>query len=82
MIAHESVCYSDYGFKDQNNYIAFNKYDLSDLADKIRYYLFSAPEKLEDIQKNGYNLVTSRFNHKSVAKLMYEKIQKLYKTNG
>ena len=82
MVAHENGCYRDYGFEAQKNYIAFNKYDLSDLADKIRYYLFSAREELEEIQKNGYNLVINRFNHKSVAKLMYEKIQKLYKTNG
>jgi hypothetical protein len=78
MVCHEDACYKDYGFKDEINCITFNKYALDEMIDKIRYYLFDAPEKLEAIQKKSVEFVRSFFNHTAIANLMYEKIHGLF----
>jgi hypothetical protein len=78
MVCHEDNCYKDYGFNDGMNCITFRKYALDEMIEKIRYYLFDAPEKLEAIQKRSVKFVRSRFNHASIADLMHSKLKEVF----
>ena len=79
MVCNENDCYRDLGFQDKINCIMFKKYDLDDMAEKIRYYLFDRPEELEAIQKRAVEFVRSRFNHSAIADLMHSKLVSAFK---
>lgn len=78
MVCNENSCYTDYGFQDKINCIMFKKYDLSEMLEKIKYYLFDNPEELERIQKRAVKFVRSRFNHASIADLMHSKLKEAF----
>jgi len=78
MLAHEATCYDQWGFKDDVNCITFDK--IKDIIKKIDYYL-GHETRLRRIQTNGYNFVTRNFNHKAIADMLYNKIERLYSTS-
>jgi len=78
MVCNKNGCYEEIGFKDKINCIMFKKYDLHDMAEKTRYYLFEKPEELEAIQKRAVEFVRARFNHSKVADLMHSKLSSAF----
>lgn len=75
MLAHEATCYDEWGFKDNQNCILFNK--IEEIPEKIEYYLKNK-RLLEKVQRDGLEYVRSNYNHVTIAKMLYSKIRGLY----
>jgi len=75
MLAHEATCYNEWGFKDNQNCIMFNK--IEEIPEKVEYYLKNE-RSLEKIQKNGFEYVKTNYNHVAIAKMLYNRIKGLY----
>lgn len=78
MVCHKDDSYTDYGFRDGETCIMFEKYNLDEMEEKIIYYLYQAPEKLEAIQERSVNYVRENFNHAVIADMMYSKIRSAF----
>lgn len=69
-------CNSEYGFKDSENCIMYDQYNIVDFIEKINYYKQHS-NTLNSIQQNGYEFVTTHYNHKSIAKYIFDRVNKL-----
>lgn len=66
LVCAKTGCNLQYGFKDGINCIMYKEYDVADYKEKVEYYQHH-PEKLIEIQKNGYNYVRKHFSHEKIA---------------
>ena len=76
MICNNSSCYEEIGFIDNQNCIMFEKNNLNDLRDKIRYYV-NNPTLTLKIREKSLNHVKN-FTHKNIAIGLYNKIIEKY----
>lgn len=75
MLAHDTTCYEEWGFKDGLNCIKFDR--VEEIPEKIKYYLKNT-KLLDKIRKNALDFVKCNYNHQSIADLLYEKIHNAY----
>ncbi|MFM6994749.1 MAG: glycosyltransferase [Sediminibacterium sp.] len=69
-------CNKEFGFIDSVNCVMYKEDDINDLTEKISYYMQHENELL-NIQKQGYNYVTSKFSHRQVASYLVHTINNL-----
>lgn len=77
MVCSDHPCFTDFGFIDGINCIKHKQYSVDDFNDKINYYLKHQSE-LNTIQKNSYNMITSKYSHKKIAFKTYKIIKEVY----
>ena len=75
MLAHDSSCYEEWGFKDEQNCIIINK--INEIPDKIEYYR-NNERLLKKIQRDGLGFVKSNYSHVAIASMLYDRIRGLY----
>lgn len=79
LVAIDDVMYTNIGFKDKINYIAYKTNDLKDLISKLAYYNNHSRE-LEQIAENGYQFAIDNFNQEMVAGKFWNDLEKLLDT--
>lgn len=81
LVASKDEMYDKLGMQDGIDYIAYKKYDLKDLVEKIKFYQLPENQaKLEKIAQNGYEFVVKSLNEQRVADLFWSDLEKLIKT--
>lgn len=76
LVAIDDPMYTNIGFKDGVNYIAFKENDLKDLEKKIRYYQ-NHPKELEKIAENGCKFAISQFLPEKVTNIFWQDLEQL-----
>jgi glycosyltransferase involved in cell wall biosynthesis len=80
LIAADDPMYTKLGMIDGVHYIAYEKYNLDDLKDKIKFYqLPENQNKLKDIAKNGHKLVSENLNENRIADVLWSDLEILIK---
>lgn len=76
MIASRNPIYEELGFIEGENYIAFEKNDLSDFQKQLNTYL-QKPEKLLKMHQASL-LLAKKFTHEKIADTLYQQILENY----
>lgn len=76
LIGIDDPMYTDIGFKDGVNYIAYRDNDLEDLKEKIRYYQ-QRPDRLKSIAEKGLELVMERFVPEKIVEVFWKDLDHL-----
>lgn len=77
LFCSDNECNKEYGFKDQENCVMYESYNIGDLYDKLKYFIFNESRLLK-IQKNGTAFVRANYSHKQIALNLVKDIKGLY----
>lgn len=76
LVAIDHPMYTNLGFKDGENYIAYRENDVEDLVRKISYYQ-QHPDQLREISRCGDEFARSRFDPRSVVQTFWKDCERI-----
>ena len=81
LVCAKHGCYEDYGFTDGQNCVMYERDNVDDFADKVRFYARNSDE-LARIQAIGTAFVRARFSHTAVEARLFNDLSVLAKKTG
>lgn len=79
-VCADHECNRDYAFEDGENCIMYKPYDVNNFREKVEYYQRNQ-DQLEGISTKALEFAHKNFSHKSIAKIIYFYIDKIYKSS-
>lgn len=76
LIGVDDTMYTNIGFKDRVNYIAYRENDMNDLVEKISYYQ-NHPVELEEISMRGREFAMTHFTPEKVMEIFWKDLKQL-----